>query len=110
MLSNLTFSPVDNGLIEGLGTFSLLINFLEEFVYNWHYFLLKCLREYTSEADWDGVCFLEHFDYTFSIGTFTYSIFPCVSFISFIFQGNLPISSTVPNCCYPALMVYFTFF
>ena len=74
-----------------------LFNFLEEFVYNWYYFFLKCLVEFTSEATWAWIFLCgKYFDYNFNVSNrIGYLFFLEWTLVICIFQGICPFFKVV---------------
>ena len=73
--------------IDLVGRYFWLFNFLEEFVYNWYYFFLKCLAVIWA---WTFLCG-KYFDYNFNVS----NRIGCLFFLEWtlvicIFQGICP--------------------
>ena len=65
----------DGGFIKCLWEFSLLFIFLEEFEKDWYKFFFVCLVEFTCEAMWSWILFVESFKITDSISHLVISLF-----------------------------------
>ena len=89
--------------IDLVGRYFWLFNFLEEFVYNWYYFFLKCLVEFTSKIVWNwyfpffGRQLIIDSVSSADIQQFLLSVSSCVSFGGLCFSRNWSVSSELSN-------------